>query len=56
MLIFVAINSLFLGMVDYRFKGKYSDEGAPLGNYILGITEPIYAVLFTTEALVKIVA
>ena len=55
-LIFVAINSLFLGMVDYRFKGKYSDDDAPLGNYILGITEPIYAVLFTAEALVKIVA
>jgi len=55
-LVFVAINSIFLGIVDYRFKGKYTDPGAPIGNYLLGITEPIFAVLFTLEALVKIVA
>lgn len=55
-LVFVAINSIILGIVDYRFKGKYTDPDAPLGNYILGITEPIFAVLFTMEALVKIIA
>ena len=27
-----------------------------MGNYLLGITEPIYAVLFTLEAMIKIVA
>lgn len=43
-------------MVDYRFKGSYQDPDAPLGNYILGITEPVYAVLFTAEALIKIIA
>ncbi len=53
---FVTINSIILGLVDYRFKGKYTDKGAPIGNYILGITEPIFAVLFTAEALIKIVA
>lgn len=55
-LVFVGINSIFLGIVDYRFKGSYTDPNAPIGNYLLGITEPIYAVLFTTEALVKIIA
>lgn len=55
-MVFVAINSIFLGIVDYRFKGHYTDAEAPLGNYLLGITEPIYAVLFTAEALVKIIA
>lgn len=56
MLVFVAINSIFLGMVDYKFKGSYNDPNAPIGNYILGITEPVYAVLFTLEAMVKIIA
>jgi Ion transport protein len=55
-LVFVAINSIILGIVDYRFKGKYTDKDAPIGNYLLGITEPIFAVLFTLEALVKIIA
>jgi len=55
-LVFVLINSIILGVVDYIYAGKYNDPDAPLGNYIFGVTEPIFAVLFTLEALIKIVA
>lgn len=52
----VFINSIILGIVDYRYQGSNSSSNAPIGNRILSITEPFYAVLFTSEAVIKIVA
>ena len=47
----IVLNSVFLGLIDYTNK-----DAPTIGNLINFYSEPIFAVLFSIEAFIKIIA
>jgi len=52
----IALNSLFLGIMDYTWVRIYADDPPPIGNWLVEQSEVYFTFFFTAECLFKIIS
>lgn len=52
----IALNSLFLGIMDYTWARKSKEDPAPMGNWLVEQSEVYFTFFFTAESVLKIIS